>query len=119
MSRRHLIRKFQVLTNSDSTTSPSSISTDVSGVDFITYQIDCGSTVNSFLKVYVSNDDQFNSSNKTELDFDTTLTIIGASDTSYTIHVENLGFKWLQLSFTNNGGTGLLNAFVTGAGRGA
>lgn len=119
MSRRHLIRKFQVLTDSDSTTSPNSIATDVSGVDFITYQIDCASSVNSFLKVYVSNDDQFNSSNKTELDFDTTLTIIGASDTSYTIHIENLGFKWLQLSFTNNGGTGLLNAFVTGAGRGA
>jgi hypothetical protein len=119
MSRRHLIRKFQVLTDSDSTTSPSSIATDVSGVDFITYQIDCALAVNSLLSVYFSNDDQFNSSNKTELDFGPALTIIGATDTSYVVHIENLGFKWLQLSFTNNGGTGLINAFITGAGRGA
>jgi len=119
MSRRHLIRKFQVLTNSDSTTSPSSIATDVSGVDFITYQVECALASDCFLSVYFSNDDQFSSSNKTELDFGSPLVIIGATDTSYTIHIENLGFKWLQLSFTNNGGTGLLNAFITGAGRGA
>lgn len=119
MSRRHLIRKFQVLTDSDSTTSPDSIATDVSGVDFITYQIDVDATVDSILKVYFSNDDQFNSATKTELDFAAPLPILGASDTSYTVHIENLGFKWFQLSFTDNGGTGLINAFITGSGRGA
>lgn len=119
MSRRHLIRKFQVLTDADSTTSPSSIATDVSGVDFITYQIDIDATVDSILKVYFSNDDQFNSATKTELDFAAALPIMGATDTSYTVHIENLGFKWFQLSFTDNAGTGLINAFITGSGRGA
>lgn len=119
MSRRNIIKKFQVLTSANSTAVQSSEVTDVSAVDYITYQISVDATVNATLSVYFSNDTTFDASSAKSLNFGLSTPLNGASDTSYVVHIENKGFKWLQVRTTNNGGTGNISAWVTGTNRGA
>lgn len=119
MSRRSIIKKYQVLTSADSATNPNSTQTDVSGVDFITYQINIAALVNANLVVNFSNNDTFAQSEVIALDFAQTTPLLGSTDTEYIVHIENKGFKWLQISVANNGGTGVVNAWVSGTVRGA
>lgn len=120
MSRRQLIKKYRVLNGVDTTTNPTSQQTDVSGVDFITYELEIGSSVNAILSVQFCNDDIISSSSVFRpLDFQQTLSLVGASDAFGVVHISNQGFKWLRLAIANNGGTGNVTAHITGAGRGA
>lgn len=119
MSRRSLIKKFQVLSSVDSTSAQSSEETDVSGVDFIFYEITVDAAVNATLSVYYSNDSTFNSSTAKVLNFGTTTSLVGATDTSYIVQIENPGIKWLQLRTANNGGTGNISAWISATVRGA
>lgn len=116
MGRRSLLRKFQVLSSADSAADPTSEVTDVSSVDFITYQIEIANTVDAVLAVEFCNDD---SGDYKELNFNQTLSLDGASETDYLVHVENKAFKNLRLAITNNGGTGSIDAWVSGSVKGA
>lgn len=119
MSRRNLIKKFMVIDNADTTTDPISEASDVSGVDFITYQLDIDPTVDANLIVSFSNDPILSEAVFTSLDFGMATTLVGATETAYLVHIENKGFKWTQIQIANNGGTGNTYAWITGAGRGA
>lgn len=119
MGRRSIIREFQVLSDSDSTTNPDSTQTDVSGVDFITYRLAIGAAVNANFQVKFMNGDQFNASQAEALNFGQTLSLVGATDQDCMVVIENKGFKWMYLDVTNNGGTGNINAWITGTVRGA
>jgi hypothetical protein len=119
MCRRNVLKKFQLFNAVDSTTNPQSEHTSVSQLDFITYEVLIDSSVNAFLKVYYCNDEVFNASNIRELDFGSPVALLGSNDTEYTLHIENMGFKWLLLEVTNNAGTGDVSAWITGNVRGA
>lgn len=119
MSRRHLIREYQVFDSSDSTTDPVSTHTDVSGVDKIAYRLSIGASVNAILHVKVCNKDYFSATDSFELDFEETLTLNGGIDTEYLVSIDNQGFKFLFLEVTNNGGTGNIDAWITGLSVGA
>jgi hypothetical protein len=120
MSRRHLIKKYKVFDNADTTTNPESLITEIAQVDNITYQIIIDSTVDAEIQVKYCNDDFISGSSVfTDLDFGSPLMLDGSSDTDGLIHIQNKGFKFLRLSIVNNGGTGDITAFVTGTGIGA
>lgn len=119
MGRRNIIREYQVLSNSDTTTSPDSAQTDVSSVDFITYRIAVGATVNASVSVKFMNAEIFSAADAEALNFGQTLSLVGATDQDYMITVENKGFKWMFLDIANNGGTGNVSAWITGTSRGA
>lgn len=119
MSRRSLIKKFQVFSDADTTSAQSSEATDVSGVDFIFYEVAIGASVNATLSVYYSNDNVFSASAAKALNFGTTTSLVGSTDTSYIVQIENPGIKWLQLRTANNGGSGNINAWISGTVRGA
>lgn len=121
MARRNTLRRFQVFDNADTTTSPTGPFTDVSGLDFITYLIIVDPTVNCEMAVYFKND-EFNQTGQTsyKLDFGEQIILDGSLDTEYTLKIENHGFKWLSIQFENDlGGTGNLNAWVSGTTVGA
>jgi hypothetical protein len=119
MSRRHQLKRYQVITDQDSTTSDRSTETDISALDRIFYQIEIDALVDCEIEVKVCNDDKFSVANSFSLDFEQTLALIGATDTQYNIVIENKGFKWMFIDVTNNGGTGNINAWVTGNNLGA
>lgn len=120
MSRRQIIKKYKVLDAADTNTDPQSQQTDVSGVDFITYEFDIDNTVLAELFVQYCNDDFISdSSSFKDLDFQQPLTLDGSADTYGLVHIANQGFKWLKLYVLNQGGTGNVTAHITGAGRGA
>jgi len=106
MGRRNELNKFTVYSAVDSTTSPLSTVTDVSGLDKILYQLSVAAGVIGTLKVLICNDRLITSqSTFKELKFNAALSINGGTDTDYMISVENDGFKWMKLSFTNGAGT--------------
>lgn len=120
MSRRSLLSKYQLLNAEDSASTLESISTDISGVDLITYQISCDSAVDSLLSVMCCNDVILSpSSIFVALNFSAILSINGAIDTEYFVTVQNQGFRHIKLSFANNGGTGNISAWVSGTSVGA
>lgn len=119
MSRRSIIRKFQVLTDADSAIGPESEPTDVSSVDFITYQLSVDNTVSAELEVLFSNEADATIDNYKPLNFNQTLTLDGSSDQDYMVHIENKGFRFLKLALTDGGGSGNVNAWISGTVRGA
>lgn len=120
MSRRHIIRKYQLLDQADTTTNPESAFTDVQQVDFVSYEFGLDATVNATLDVQYCNDERIDASSVfKDLDFNQTLILDGSVDTDGIVHVENKGFKFLKLKITNNGGTGNIDAWITGLNRGA
>lgn len=120
MGRRTVLPKFQVYTNADTTTDPVSTVSDVSGVDYVTYQLTADASVNASLTVEFCNDDRIDANSVFKaLDFGQTTPIIGATDAEYLVHVQNRGFRHLKLSLTNNAGTGNVNAWVSGTAMGA
>ena len=120
MSRRQVIKKYQLLDQADTTTNPESTHTDVQQVDFVTYELGLDATVTALLSVQYCNDERIDASSVfKDLDFSQTLTLDGSVDTDGIVHVENKGFKFLKLSITNNGGTGNVDAWITGLTRGA
>lgn len=71
------------------------------------------------MAVYVSKTDD-KDGNYGALDFGEQIIIDGAIETDYIIEVRNSGFKWMALEFENTlGGSGNLNAWVSGTVRGA
>jgi hypothetical protein len=119
MSRRSIIRKFQVFTDEDTATSPLSIPSDISGVDSITYQLSIASTVNALMEIHFSNDDKFDTSLTKILNFGQTTPLLGSAGEDYTVHISNKGFKWLQVRVIDNSGSGNINAWITGTVGGA
>lgn len=119
MSRRHVLKKYQVLDNADSTTNPISKETDVSQLDFVTYQLNVEAGVTATLLVLFSNDERFDPANASELNFGTPVVLDGATNADYVLHIQNQGFKWLYLNVIDVGGNGNVNAWVTGNVRGA
>ena len=120
MSRRQIIKKYKVLDSADTLTDPQSIQTDVSGVDFITYEIDIDSAVLAQLFVQYCNDDFISDSSVfKDLNFQQVLNLDGSLDSSGLVHISNQGFKWLRLYVFNLGGTGNVSAYISGTGRGA
>lgn len=120
MGRRSQIKKYAVLSSVDSTTNPESEPTDISGVDFITYQFELDASVDAGLEVQFCNDSNIDANSQFEpLNFNQTTPLDGSSDTEGVIHIENKGLKHLRLSIANNGGTGNVSAWVTGTVRGA
>jgi hypothetical protein len=119
MGRRNIINKFQVMDAEDSTSDPVSTSTDVSGVDFITYQIEIDALVDATLEVYFCNDDSYSQANATQLDFGQPLTLDGATETNYTVQIRNMGFKNLAIKIVDVSGSGDVSAWITGTGVGA
>lgn len=120
MGRRNLLNKFQVLNGQDTTTDPASSSTDISGSDSITYEIEIDPTVNASLEVKYCNDLRLtNQSVFKSLDFGQATTLVGATETDYLVHITNQAFRHLKLVISNNGGTGNVSAWVSGAVKGA
>lgn len=119
MSRRNVLKKYQLFNNEDSSTSPTSKETDVSQLDFVTYQLSIESGVNATLLVLFSNDERFDNTNISELNFGAPIILDGSTEASYIIHIQNQGFKWLLLNVVDNGGSGNVSAWVTGNVRGA
>lgn len=120
MSRRHIIKKYRVLDNSDTTLDPESIISEIAQVDIISYQIEIDATVISTLEVTYCNDELLTSSSVFyTLDFGQVLALDGSINTDGLIHIKNNGFKFLKLKVINNGGTGNISAFITGTGIGA
>lgn len=119
MCRRNVLKKFQLFDAADSSLSPSSGHTSVSQLDFITYEISVEALVNASLEVQYCNDEVFNPTNLKPLDFGSPIDLIGSVDSNYTIHIDNMGFKWLLLKIINNAGAGTVSAWITGNVRGA
>lgn len=120
MSRRNVLYKHPVWTsyNSAGTATPSE-STTVDQVDIVKYIITVASSVVGSITVQFTDDRFENQEVWKDLDFDQTLTINGATDTEYTILIEEHSCKKLRLSFTNNAGTGNINSWVTATNVGA
>ena len=120
MGRRTQLPKYQVFSAVDTTTDPESTPTDVSGVDFITYEIELDNTVDADLAVQFCNDYTLSSSSIFKpIDFGQTTPLDGATNTQGMVHIENLGFKWMKLVVTDNAGSGDISAWITGTVRGA
>lgn len=119
MGRRSRIKKYQVLTDADSSTNPLSAETDISGVDFVIYQIETDVSVDAILNVYFGNSEVFNSNEIEKLNFGQVTSLIGATDNKYMVVIENKGFKWMLIEVENNGGTGNVSAWISGTVRGA
>ena len=120
MSRRKILNKYQLFNQIDSSTDPESEPTDISGIDKVLYHLTVDSSVLGELKVLFCNDSVLKSDSVyVELDFNIPLTIDGSLDTEYMATVENGGFKWLKLSYTNNAGTGNIDTWISGTTIGA
>lgn len=120
MSRRHIIPKFQLWNQEDSSASPITQATDVSSVDFITYHLTVDSSVTGELAIYFCNDrQQFDINNAVQLNFDPPMLINGAAESNYMIEIQNKGLKYLYIEFNDGGGSGNIDAWISGVSRGA
>jgi exosome complex RNA-binding protein Rrp4 len=120
MGRRNVLEKYSLFSNKDTATNPISVFTDVSSLDLITYEIDIESTVNATLEVQYCNDQKISGSSVFKpLDFVQSTLMNGANDTDGLVHINNKGFKFLRLAVINNGGSGNINAAITGSVIGA
>lgn len=120
MSRRNLIKKFVVWNNYNSSGAAApSTNTTVDQVDDIKYIIQVDPSVDGSIEVEFADDKNVNDEVWLPLDFKRPLLIDGATETDYEILIEKAVSLKLRLSFTNNGGTGNIDAWVTGANIGA
>lgn len=113
MGRRNILKAYPVFSNIDITSPPVGPVTDVSGIDNITYMIRCDAGVVAEMGVYVSSDDD-PINNFIALDFGEQILINGSTETEYTIKIQNHGFKYINLDFISNSGTGNLTAHISG-----
>ena len=120
MSRKQRAPKYTIWSAVDTTTNPISTETGTKQLDSILYEITIDPTVNATLRVEGSTDAD-NAVTKTfgELDFGTTLTLVGATDTQYQVLIRDNTFNFLRLSVSNNAGTGNITAHVSGVSKGA
>lgn len=121
MGRRNQIPKFQVWDNYDSTTSVKSLSSTVDQCDVIRYVVKVDPTVIGELFVEFtddrsSNPDQLSWDN---LDFSQPLLVDGSQNTEYFFTIREHSAQKMRLSFTNNAGTGAINAWIVGVNIGA
>lgn len=119
MGRRNILRPFKCFESVDSTTNPTSKITDISGLDNITHLIKIGPAVIGEIFVEFSIEDSQNPQVFDSLSFGEQLLLSGSAETVYTTKIQNHGFKWMRLRFQNNGGTGVINAFISGNSVGA
>lgn len=119
MSRRNFLNGFTLLSDEDSTSTFEAPETNVQGLDKITYYLEVDNTVDGTVRFLVCNDKDFNTDGF-YLDFDQTLSVVGATDTEYLFVIENTGFKWLRMEWVPSAGSGnLVRAIVSGVSRGA
>lgn len=120
MGRKLRAPKYPIWSAVDTTTSPTATETGVKQLDTVVYEITVGVAVDALLEVQGSLDDD-NVTTKTfsSLDFNQTLPLVGADETSYQILIRDNPFNFLRLKLTNNGGTGTITAYVSGVSKGA
>lgn len=115
MSRRRILNKFQVLEGMDSSMSPVSEPTDVSGLDNITYLVEIDPSVDGEMLVEHCEDEKLSDSSVfKELNFGEQVILNSANDLDYTLQIKNAGFRHMRLSFVDNGGSGNINAWISG-----
>lgn len=114
MGRRSILNPFQVFTGVDSTSNPISTITDITGLDNITHVITVDGTVNGEMFVEFSKDQGPTPQTFYPLSFGESLTIAGASEVAYMTKIQNHGFKWMRLRFANSGGSGSIDAWISG-----
>ena len=119
MGRRNVVPKFQVYTSQNSTIAGPSLDTDVSQVDNIKYIVIVAATVNVLARVEFCDDKNPNEEIWKPLDFGVTLPLIGATETEYEFLIEKAVAYKLRINFTNNGGTGVINAWYSSSSEGA
>lgn len=114
MGRKHLLKNYPLWRDVDSSTDPISEKTEVSNLDFISYDVFIENTVSGDLIVQYSQDGE----EWSDLDFSMSDGIDGSVDTHYRIEIKSL-FNHLRLKFINNGGTGTISAVIHGKTVGA
>lgn len=114
MGRKHLLKNYPVWVNVDSATDPVSVSTEVSNLDFVSYDVFIENTVTGELIVQYSMDGE----SWSDIDFSMTNSVNGAADTHCRIEIKSL-FNHLRLKFINDSGSGLINAVIHGKTVGA
>jgi len=119
MGRRNLLTKYQVFTNADSTTAEESEKTVIDQLDNIKYTIVIGASVDCEVEVQFSDDKITKDEVWRPLKFASALTLVGATDTEYTIIIKEAVSHKLRLFITNNAGTGTINAWISGNDIGA
>lgn len=114
MGRKHLLKNYPLWVDVDSSTDPVSERTEVSNLDFISYDVLIDPTVKGDLIVqYSMNGDQWN-----DLDFSTPNYVDGSLGNHYRLEIKSL-FNFLRLKFENDSGAGLINAVIHGKTVGA
>ena len=114
MGRKHLLKNYPIWKEVDSATDPISDKTEVSNLDFISYDVFIENTVLGDLIVQYSMDGE----EWSDLDFSMPNGVDGSVETHHRIEIKSL-FNYLRLKFVNNGGTGLINAVIHGKTVGA
>lgn len=114
MGRKHLLKNYPLWQAVDSTTNPISKETDVSNLDFISYDVLIDNTVKGDLIVQYSMDGE----SWNDLDFSTPNGVDGSIDTHYRFEIKSL-FNSLRLKFVNNLGSGDIHAVIHGKTVGA
>lgn len=114
MGRKHLLKNYPLWKSVDSSTDPISEKTDVSNLDFISYDVFIESTVKGDLIVQYSQDGE----EWSDLDFSMPNAVDGSLDIHYRIEIKSL-FNHLRLKFVNDNGSGLISAVIHGKTVGA
>lgn len=120
MSRKLRAPKFPVWESEDSTTALYSVETGVKQLDTVLYELEIDAAVNGTIEVEGSTDrDEVAVKEWSALDFGTVISLVGSSSLKDQILIRDNTFTFLRLKFTNNGGTGNINASISGVSVGA
>lgn len=119
MSRRQIVRKFNVWTDLDSENPEPSISTVVQQVDNVIYVLEIDPTVSGVLEVEFCNEPDGQPEIWKPMDFGETLALNGAVDTDYEINISKHSRHKMRLNFTNGSGTGNISAWYASSSVGA
>lgn len=124
MTRKHISHKFQVLSNSDSTTNPvASTVQDVRMADTVDYEFSIDAGVRGDFVVEYNNDKdseyKAGSAVWKPINFGQALTVDGSVFTSGLINIRDNNFQRLRLSFADNGGAGNINAWFRAVSKGS
>lgn len=116
MGRRNLVYKYPVWTALDSTTPAVSEESFTDQLDIVKYIVKVDVTVDGSISVEFLDDKPTDGVVPTwdDLDFGQPILIVGATETEYTLLIEKHASRKMRLSFTNNGGTGDINAWFSG-----
>lgn len=115
MARKHIIRKFQVVSAGDMSGDVTSTATIAESLDELSYVAVWTGTPTGNLDIQVSND---NGTTWTALTI-TGVTQPSGSDGSHIFHITSLPFERIRLIYTASSGSGTLNVWMSAKSRGA